>query len=82
MGFNRTKLHTKGQLYLYGNLELAKSLVRFAGRVTKVMDLNHNNMVESAPPAIKRVIMSGKVLDKKLAEKKEQAQKEKDEREK
>jgi len=46
------------------------------------MDLNHNNMVASAPPAIKKVIMSGKDIDRKLSEKKELAQKEKDEREK
>jgi hypothetical protein len=39
-------------------------------------------MVERAPPPIKRVIMSGKDIEKKLAEKKERVQKEKDEREK
>jgi hypothetical protein len=39
-------------------------------------------MVERAPPAIREVIMSGKDIDRKLAEKKEHAQKEKDEREK
>ena len=46
------------------------------------MDLNHNYMVERAPPPIKRVIMSSKDIEKKLSEKKERAQKDKDEREK
>jgi hypothetical protein len=39
-------------------------------------------MIKKAPPAIKDVIMTGKDIDKKLAEKKERAQKDKDERDK
>ena len=39
-------------------------------------------MLKKAPPSIKDVIMTGKDIDKKLAEKKERAQKDKDERDK
>lgn len=78
-GFNRTKLHTKGQLYLYANLELAKTLVLFAGRVTKEMAKNQDNMVQRAPPQIRYVIESGKQLDDKLNARRDQARKEQDE---
>lgn len=46
------------------------------------MGKNHHNMLKKAPPSIKDVIMTGKDIDKKLAEKKERAQKDKDERDK
>lgn len=75
-GMKRLKCHTHGQLYIYLNLEFARRLVEFTGRILQVMESNYSHMVEQAPPVIRVEIDKGSyyqdVIDKMIQNKEEQ----------
>jgi hypothetical protein len=44
-GLKKLKCYTYGQLYIYVNLEFARRMVEFTGRVLDQMDKNYRQMV-------------------------------------